>query len=173
MQLRTAVYEDLDALEAFYGDIADAMADTPFDCFWRRGLYPDREMLAEAVSAGECMIADDCGTIAAASFVNHDFDDSTAPNIPWIVDCAQDETAFVHVLAAAPSYRGTGTARSLLLHLIDTLRASGMRSVRLEAASFNTPAVKLYGSCGFIPIMVVKRLYGDAEVDAIVFELPL
>ena len=48
-----------------------------------------------------------------------------------------------------------------------------MRSVRLGVASNNTPAVKLYTSCGFHRIIEAKRLYGDVLVDAITFELPL
>ena len=48
-----------------------------------------------------------------------------------------------------------------------------MRSVRLGVASNNTPAVKLYTSCGFHRIIEAKCQYGDALVDAITFELPL
>lgn len=173
MLFRNAGESDLGALMEFYGQISDAMIGTPFDCRWRRGEHPDEKMVSDAVSAGELTIADDEGAIAAAVIVDHSFDESTAPGIPWTVACAQDEAAVVHVLAAAPAYRGTGIARELLLHVIDTARSQNMRTVRLGVAINNTPAVKLYESCGFTPIIVAKRFWGGILVDAMTMELPL
>ena len=173
MRFRSATASDVDDLVSFYGEIADAMVGTPHDCRWRRGLQPSKKMLEDAVSAGQLTIADDNGTIAAAVVANHDYDDSTAPGLPWLVDCPQEDALIVHVLASAPEYRGTGTARDLLIHVIDTARSQNVRSMRLGAASNNTPAVKLYDGCGFHRIIEAKRLYGDVLVDAITFELPL
>ncbi|MDO5106887.1 MAG: N-acetyltransferase [Coriobacteriaceae bacterium] len=173
MRFRSATAADLDSLVEFYGEIADAMVGTPHDCQWRRGLHPDDKMIADAVSAGQLTVADDNGTIAAAVIANRAYDDSTAPDLPWLVECPQEEAIVLHVLAAAPEYRGTGVARDLLVHVIDTARSQNMRSMRLGAASNNTPAVKLYDSGGFHRIIDAKRLYGDVLVEAITFELPL
>ena len=173
MRFRSATASDVDDLVSFYGEIADAMVGTPHDCRWRRGLHPSKKMLEDAVSAGQLTIADDNGTIAAAVVANHDYDDSTAPDLPWTVDCSWADSSVIHVLAAARAYRGTGVARDLLVHVIDTARSQNMRSVRLGVASNNTPAVKLYTSCGFHHIIEAKCRYGDALVDAITFELPL
>ena len=173
MRFRSATASDVDDLVSFYGEIADAMVGTPHDCRWRRGLHPSKKMLEDAVSAGQLTIADDNGTIAAAVIANHDYDDSTAPDLPWTVDCSWADSIVIHVLAAARAYRGTGVARDLLVHVIDTARSQNVRSMRLGAASNNTPAVKLYDGCGFHRIIEAKRLYGDVLVDAITFELPL
>ena len=134
---------------------------------------PQRRDVTDAVSAGTLSILDDFGTIAAAVIVNHDFDPFNTPINPWMVDCPASEAAIVHVLATAPEYRGTGIAHELLIHVIDTLRSQNMRTVRLEVAAYNTPAVKLYESCGFIPIIVTRRCWGGVMTDAIAMELPL
>lgn len=173
MELRTATPDDLDALIAFYGEISDAMIDTPFDCMWRRGAHPDEEMLSCAIDEGALTIACDKGSIAAAVIVNHETDGATIFELPWLVGCSPDEAAIVHVLAAAPPYRGTGVARDLLLHVADEARRAGVRALRLSVARNNTPAVKLYQSCGFIHIIESRQPWGGALVDAASMELPL
>ena len=173
MRFRRATDSDLDELIEFYGRISDAMIGTPFDCMWRRGGHPGSDMLANAVSAGTLTVSEDTNSIAAAVIVNHVFENPESYDLPWLVDCPRDEALVVHVLATAPDYRGAGIARDLLFHVIDTARSQNMRSLRLEAAVNNTPAVKLYESCGFIPIIVVKRFWGDGLVDAVAMERPL
>ena len=139
----------------------------------KRATAAERRRAELARLSDERTFADDNGTIAAAVIANHDYDDSTAPDLPWTVDCSWADSIVIHVLAAARAYRGTGVARDLLVHVIDTARSQNMRSLRLEAAVNNTPAVKLYESCGFIPIIVVKRFWGDGLVDAVAMERPL
>ena len=173
MRFRHATDSDLDELIEFYGRISDAMIGTPHDCMWRRGNHPGTEMLMNAVSAGTLTVSEDNGTIASAVIVNHVFEDPTSYDLPWLIDCSRDEALVVHVLATAPEYRGAGIARDLLFHVIDTARSQNMRSMRLEVAENNTPAVKLYESCGFIPIIVVKRFWGSRLVDAVAMEHPL
>lgn len=170
---RKATPNDLSKLISFYGEISDAMIGTPFDCRWRRGDHPDGKMLADAIGEGALTIAEDGGAIAAAVIANHDLDGATGPELPWLVDCPQEKAVIIHVLAANPAYRGTGIARQLLLHVIDEARAADMASVRLSAALNNTPAVKLYESCGFIRIIESRQFWGGVMVDAVSLELPL
>lgn len=149
------------------------MIGTPFDCQWRRGQHPSCEMIAQAIDEGTLTVCDDGGTIAAAVIVSHDYDASATPDMPWTVDCTDDEMLVIHVLAAAPAYRGTGIARKLLAHVIDEARNAGMSAMRLGAAANNTPAVKLYESCGFYRILESRQVFGDVEVDCVTLELPL
>lgn len=173
MLIRTATRSDMDALIALYGDVCDAMIGTPFDCLWRRGEHPSDVMIADAVCAGTLTIADDGGTVAAAVIVNGEYDASQDPGMPWIVPCSPEEMAVIHVLASAPAYRGAGVARELLLHVIDKARAEKMHTVRLGVALNNTPAVKLYETCGFIRICEGVRIFVGQAVPAAAFELPL
>jgi putative acetyltransferase len=48
-----------------------------------------------------------------------------------------------------PSGRGSGTGRALVQAIIADLRGGGYTAVRLDTASFMTPAEKLYRSLGF------------------------
>lgn len=173
MRFRKAAPDDLTAVVSFYGDVSDAMIGTAFDCQWRRDKHPTEAQIADAIAAQTLTIVDDGGAIAAAVIVNHDYDVSTDPEMPWSVDCAQDEAVIIHVLAVSPAYRGGGVARELLSHVLDEARATGMRSVRLGAALSNTPAVRLYERSGFQRVIVAEKMFGDVKVDAVVFELPL
>ena len=176
MQIRSAGLSDLDALLELYGQVSDAMEGTPFDVYWRRGAYPAQNDVVSAVYAGEALISEQDGQLAAAVVLNGDRGEQIPPDppdVPWLVDCPSEEVAYIHLFVAAPTFRGTGAARALLLHVIDTARAQGMHTLRLGAALYNIPAVRLYEGCGFRCIMEVKKLYGSVEVDAGIFELPL
>ena len=173
MELRKAAENDLQALIDFYGEVSDAMIGTPFDCQWRRGNHPDEEMLARAIAEDALTLADDDGVIAAAIIVDHETDGATVPELPWRVACPPEKAVIIHVLAAAPAYRGTGIARALLEHAIEEARAAGMQTARISVAMNNLPAMRLYESCGFVRIVESVQLWGGVLVDALSLELPL
>jgi len=53
------------------------------------------------------------------------------------------------MLGVAPSYRGRGIARRLVVACIDVARARGKRRLTLETAPVMTAAQQLYTSMGF------------------------
>lgn len=75
-------------------------------------------------------------------------------------------------VAIAPRWRGRGVARPLLdLHL-RRLAGLGVRSVFLEVAEHNDPAVRLYGSSGFHEVGRRQGYYGD-QMTALVLRRDL
>ncbi|MFR7426252.1 MAG: hypothetical protein ACLUUF_05535 [Bifidobacterium pullorum] len=69
MIVRTASVDELPQIEAMYADIVDAMQDTPLDVWWQMGSHPSHEMLLDAASDGNLLVAVDDG---------HDDADGTA-----------------------------------------------------------------------------------------------
>jgi ribosomal protein S18 acetylase RimI-like enzyme len=59
--------------------------------------------------------------------------------------------AYVHSLFVEPAYRGAGLARRLVRHGLQWARRRGARQARLEMASANRVARRLYESFGFAP----------------------
>ena len=59
-------------------------------------------------------------------------------------------TARLYSLAVDAACRGQGLGRAILTKCIRLLRAEGARSVGLEVAVENTPAIRLYESLGFV-----------------------
>ena len=82
----------------------------------------------------------------------------------WLV------TTELHILAIAthPDFRGTGIARQLLAHVLDTARATGCSLATLEVRRSNKPAIALYERAGFKTVHVRARYYQDDGEDALV-----
>ena len=59
MIVRTASVDELPQIEAMYAAIVDAMQNTPLDVWWQMGSHPSHEMLLDAVSDGNLLVAVD------------------------------------------------------------------------------------------------------------------
>jgi ribosomal protein S18 acetylase RimI-like enzyme len=57
---------------------------------------------------------------------------------------------YLEYLWVAPEWRNKGVARALLMHVLDRLRASGVRTAFLWVLDGNDAAVALYKSVGFV-----------------------
>lgn len=57
-------------------------------------------------------------------------------------------------------HRGGGVGRALLGYAEAWAKAQGKRALRLDVHEINTPAIKLYESCGFRYIATVDLGYG-------------
>ena len=65
-----------------------------------------------------------------------------------------------YTFAVRPDCRGGGVGRALLGYAEAWAKAQGKRALRLDVHEINTPAIKLYESCGFRYIATVDLGYG-------------
>jgi ribosomal-protein-alanine N-acetyltransferase len=70
-----------------------------------------------------------------------------------------------HILAIAvdPPFRRRGVGSALLISMLDRLRASGAREVRLEVRKSNVGAQRFYSKIGFVKQEEVPYYYEDGE----------
>lgn len=59
------------------------------------------------------------------------------------------EYGFVHDLWVEPAYRNEGLARQLVMLAIERFREMGVGQARMDVASRNEPALRLFEACGF------------------------
>lgn len=59
------------------------------------------------------------------------------------------EFGFIHDMWVEPEFRGRGAGRLLALEAVERFRAMGVTQVRLDTASANAGARRLFASCGF------------------------
>jgi ribosomal protein S18 acetylase RimI-like enzyme len=59
------------------------------------------------------------------------------------------ETGYIHDLWVEPEYRNEGVARQMTMLAIEKFREMGVKQIRLETATANEAARKLFESCGF------------------------
>jgi [ribosomal protein S18]-alanine N-acetyltransferase len=82
------------------------------------------------------------------------------------------DEAEILTFGVTPSCRNQGLGRVLLHAAVDRLRASGARRLYLEVADGNEAALRLYRSCGAVPVGRRKAYYDDGA-DAAIFSLAL
>lgn len=163
MEIRVAEAQDLDETMDLYDRASDAMAGTPHDAHWRRGLHPRREDIDGAFEEGSLLIGSSGDTIVAAAILDHDLDDAAEVfgDVTWDVQAAGDELCVLHMLVVDPNVRGQGLGRQLLEDCIRRARDEGCRGMRLDVVATNLPAISLYEQQGFISIGSGTRDVGD------------
>jgi len=73
--------------------------------------------------------------------------------------------AWVDLIGVHPAYRRQGLGRALLLLALRTMRAIGIAQALLSVGSWNTPAQRLFESCGFVIACRVFWHVYDAEME--------
>lgn len=164
MIVRTASVDELPQIEAMYAAIVNAMQNTPLDVWWQMGSHPSHEMLLDAASDGNLLVAVDDGHDDA-----DDADDTAARTanpvlgacilngvqgvdygiIDWDVQCDDAKVNVLHLLGVAPAARGRGVGRAIIGKASAMATERGMKTLRLDTFDNNAPAIALYRSCGF------------------------
>jgi ribosomal protein S18 acetylase RimI-like enzyme len=75
------------------------------------------------------------------------------------------EYGFVHDLWVEPAYRNEGLARQLVMLAVERFREIGVAQVRMDVASGNEPARRLFEACGFRVSTVEMLIEPDDRGD--------
>ncbi|MGQ9550570.1 MAG: GNAT family N-acetyltransferase [Roseiflexus sp.] len=73
--------------------------------------------------------------------------------------------AWIDLIGVHPAYRRRGAGRALLLLALRTMRSIGIMQALLSVGSWNTPAQRLFASCGFAIVCRVFWLVYDTEPE--------
>lgn len=79
------------------------------------------------------------------------------------------EEAHIISLAVHPEHRRRGVARFILEALLDEAHRCGSAWATLEVRESNSPARRLYETCGFQLLGLRKRYYEDTGEDALIY----
>lgn len=142
--------EDLERVIRFYYDLIDDMEQTqePYRPRWQKGVYPDEELLRNAVLNGDMVLGLDHGEIRAAMILDQNYNEGY-DQVEWTNDFEEDELMMLHILAVAPKYSRRGIGKAMVRHAIETARKEGRKAIRLDVLKGNVPAERLYPSQGF------------------------
>ena len=77
------------------------------------------------------------------------------------------ETDMMNV-AVDPDFRRRGVAQTLILALVDALKARGSHWLMLEVRQSNAPARALYEKLGFVEVGRRKNYYRNPKEDALI-----
>lgn len=84
-------------------------------------------------------------------------------------DDREERIAYITSVSVLQSWTGNGIAKDLLRQCVAHARLSGMKQIRLEVASANAPAIKLYERSGFVghksdaPVVIMNLYLESGE----------
>lgn len=111
--IRHGTPEDLDALDALYGEVCDHMAATVNYCGWKRDVYPARQDAEAGIREGTLFLAEEDGE-AAGAFILSPRQENAYKIVTWPSDLPEGgRTDRLHLYRASPASgprRGTGHA---------------------------------------------------------------
>lgn len=144
MEFTAALRRDLPELSVLYREATRRM-DEQGVFQWDR-LYPTRRILADDIARQELEIGRIDGRIAVSfaleSCVEGEYE---AANWQYRVG----RFVVLHRLCVHPAFQGRGVAKEAMDYIEDSVCASGIESIRLDAFSQNPAALRLYTSRGY------------------------
>lgn len=150
---RKATPGDLDALLALYDHVFSAEEAGLTSIGWKRGIYPTRQTLAEALARDDLFLEEADGALVGAAVFNKLQSDYYAP-APWQIDARPNEVMVMHTFAIDPTFRRQGYARAMLDFYERHAREEGCRALRIDTNERNSGALALYASFGFQRITI-------------------
>lgn len=141
-------YDQLEELDAFYDKVTEHLENTINYPIWRRGEYPGRESIKEAIAKGTQYMCVIDGKAVGAFVLNtepggyYDAGD-------WSVQLVEGEYLIIHTLAVLPELGGKGIGGHMVRYCVERAKEEGYKAVRLDVVPGNTPARHLYEKEGF------------------------
>lgn len=140
--------EDLDAVEALYNNVTDALEQGVNYPGWAKGIYPTREDAMDGLNNNSLFLVRRDGIAAGAITLNHT-QNAAYSSVKWQYEGDDQDIFVIHTLAVHPSYTKSGIGRQLLAFAESYGRQKGIKSIRLDVYENNAPAIKLYESSGY------------------------
>lgn len=146
--IRRGAPEDLNALEALYGEVCDHMAATVNYTGWKRDVYPARQDAEAGIREGTLFLAEEDGE-AAGSFILSPRQEAAYAGADWQAKLEEREVLTVYTFAVHPKWRRQGVGGAMLAFAVRYASERGVKALRLDVCEKNLPAIRLYESAGF------------------------
>ncbi len=130
MNVKTASFNQLQAVKEFYYEVIDAVGGADDSVAWKKDIYPAPDFLLESICCGELFLAEEGGRIVGAMVLNHRFNDAYR-SFHWPVRAEETEVTVIHALAIRPTCWRKGYAKQLVRFAIDAGDSADMLEERL------------------------------------------
>lgn len=146
--------KDFEELERLYDDVNTYLAEQEFCGALKKGIYPVRETIRTGIEEGNLYVARIFGGIIGAVILR-------------IQTSNGRRVCVIHALAVLPVFMRHDVGKRLMEFAVKYGRGQKAQAVRMEVPKENIPAVRLCRACGFWPMVMVAREYGEeGEGDA-------
>lgn len=146
--IETGTLSDIDDLEKLYNDINDYLQIKINYAGWRKGIYPVRETAEAGIEEANLFILRVEGKIAGSIILNHKQEEAYN-EVVWGIEADDNQVIVIHTLVVHPEFMKQGISKKLMSFAKDYAMQKAMKSIRLDVAIQNIPAISLYEKCEY------------------------
>ncbi|MCM1054392.1 MAG: GNAT family N-acetyltransferase [Bacteroides sp.] len=165
MQIRKAVYTDLESASALYDKVTLYLKQNVNYPHWTHKLYPCSDTVKEGLETESLFVCEDNGAIVGELLLNTDpAGDYSAGE--WSRALGEGEYMIIHALAVDPEVSRRGIGKEMVRFCLNYAEERGFKAIRLDAVPSNIPARRMYEGLGF-------RFAGEKDLKRYETGIPL
>lgn len=146
--IEAGTLNDVDELEKLYNDLNDYLQSGINYSGWRKGIYPVRETAEIGIEEENLFNLRVEGKIVGSIILNHKQEEAFG-QVVWGIEADESQIIVIHTLVVHPKFMKQGISQKLMDFAKDYSTQKAMKSIRLDVAIQNMPAISLYEKCGY------------------------
>lgn len=163
IKIELGTLNDINELENVYNDLNDHLQLGINYPGWLKGVYPVRETAEIGIREGNLFTLKIEGKIAGSVILNHK-QEKAYNQVNWGVDADDSQIMVIQTLVVHPHFMKQGISRKLMDFSKKYALSKEAKSIRLDVAIQNIPAISLYEKCGYNYIGTVDLGLGYAHL---------
>ena len=156
--IRKAIAQDIDRIVEIYEAVHDGEEAGLITTGWKRGVYPTRQTVLDALERSDLFVEIDHDDIVAAAIMNQiqvpEYDDCQ-----WENSAPEHEVMVLHTLAVDPPMSGRGYAKNFVRYYEEYAKSHGCQYLRMDTQVINSAARKLYAGLGYHETGIVDCVF--------------
>lgn len=147
-KIETGKMKDIDELETLYDELNDYLQEGINYPGWLKSIYPIRETAEIGVHENNLFVLK-IGDKIAGSFILNQKQEEAYNQVNWQIEVNDNQILVIHTLVVHPKFMKLGVSQKIMNFVKTYAMQNEIKSIRLDVAIQNTPAISLYEKCGY------------------------
>lgn len=164
LHLVLAAQTDIHELDQLYTTAIDHLNQHTNHAGWKKDVYPVRETAVAGICDNSLYIVRQKDRIIGTIILNHR-PEPAYDQANWGIEAVPEELFVVHTFVVHPAFKNQGIGEKMLEASCKLAQKKGIKAIRLDVYTGNSPAIHLYEKCGFTYVDTVDLGLGDQGLD--------
>ena len=163
MKIEAGIVDDIAQLEKLYDDVNEYLQHRVNFTGWAKGVYPTKETAEMGIIEKSlfCLRVD---SKIVGSIILNNKQENAYDKVTWGLNAVHNQVIVIHTLVVHPNFMKQGIARKLIEFAKEYAIRKSAKTIRLDVAVQNTPAISLYEKCGYTYVGTVDLDLGLEQV---------